>query len=305
MEELDPLVKLWQEKPRRVASMVLGPICGMGDDDDVERLDVVETNRKGVDGAGWDKLARGAALHGKEKEGTGGRASKHVTADKHLMLEETRQYALRGNFESQVGDSVDKMVGGVDMGPKAHSLAHEGEADLLGGDGSIGPLNELSLVGAGAQLSHVSDSIISPVLSQSDDIENESGGGDSQMVRCSQIPSINLLVDLNNVECRRRRRRQLSNLLTLREAAAQDHLSVENVSRDADRDPLDDSISGCRPSDDSIQSDSAIVREVRATMAIGGELGVKFLPQDDVILNSMIEIEAREYFLALERETEG
>ncbi|KAI8558508.1 hypothetical protein RHMOL_Rhmol04G0099800 [Rhododendron molle] len=110
------------------------------------------------------------------------------------------------------------------------------------------------------------------------------------MVRCSQIPSINLLVDLTNAECRRRRRRQMSNLLTLREAADRDPVPEENVSPS---------------SDDSIQSDSAVIREVRATMAIGGELGVKFLPQDDVILNSMIEIEAREYSLALEREAEG
>ncbi|KAI8569701.1 hypothetical protein RHMOL_Rhmol02G0297900 [Rhododendron molle] len=58
-------------------------------------------------------------------------------------------------------------------------------------------------------------------------------------------------------------------------------------------------------SEDTIQSDSVIYREVRATMAIGGQLNVNFLPQDDVILNKMIEMEAQEYSVMLEREAEG
>lgn len=47
-------------------------------------------------GVGWDSLAREATLHGMAREGTDGRASKHVNADKHLMLEKTQF----GDFES-------------------------------------------------------------------------------------------------------------------------------------------------------------------------------------------------------------
>lgn len=98
------------------------------------------------------------------------------------------------------------------------------------------------------------------------------------------------MVDLNNTDSRRRRRRQLSTLLSIREEADRDPLSLENVSSSTA---------------DSIQRDSAVYREVRATMAVGGELGVQFLPKDEFILNTMIEIEAKEYSLALEREAEG
>lgn len=98
------------------------------------------------------------------------------------------------------------------------------------------------------------------------------------------------MIDLNNADCRRRRRRQLSNLLSLREGG----------DRTFNHEESDLSSPG-----DTIQSDSVICREVQATMAIGGQLNVNFLTQDDVIINKMIEIEAQEYSLVLEREAEG
>lgn len=79
------------------------------------------------------------------------------------------------------------------------------------------------------------------------------------MVRLSQILSINLMVDLNNVDYRRRRMRQLSNFLILREGG--DHEESYSSSLG-----------------DTIQSDSVVYREVRTTMAIGGQLNVNFLP---------------------------
>ncbi|KAI8558351.1 hypothetical protein RHMOL_Rhmol04G0085000 [Rhododendron molle] len=86
-EEFDPTVALCQEKPRRKASMEIGSNARQGDDDDVERHKAIATNRRGVVGAGWDRLAERAALHGKDKVGAVCRNPKHVSADKHLMLE--------------------------------------------------------------------------------------------------------------------------------------------------------------------------------------------------------------------------
>lgn len=110
------------------------------------------------------------------------------------------------------------------------------------------------------------------------------------LVRSSHIPSINLLVDLNDVECRRRRRRQLSNLAIIREGMEEDRTRVEN------------SVSSSAVSP---QSSSRVIREVRATMEIGGELGINFRPDDDLVLRSMIEIESLEYSQMLERVAEG
>lgn len=227
MEELDLTRNLCQKKPRWEASMAAGSVEMQGEDDDVERRELVETNRQEVVGAGWDILAGGAAVHGKDKQGAGGRASQHVRPVKHLMPEKTLS-ALPGEFESQVGDSLDEL-----------DLGLLGEADLCGRDGLGGPVKEAGLVGdvaqwshdplaksltkmgeedglrgphielglAGdvAQISHVSESYISPVLAHSDDIESFQSGDSSQMIRCSQVPSINLMVDLNNADCRRRR----------------------------------------------------------------------------------------------------
>lgn len=119
-------------------------------------------------------------------------------------------------------------------------------------------------------------------------------GGDlfedqTHSVRCSQLPSINLLVDLNDAGCRRRRRRQLSNLVLTREMVNQDRTQVENSVSSTEISP---------------QSDSQVMHEVRATMAVGGELGINFQPNDEIALRSMIEMEAWEYSLMLEKEAE-
>ncbi|KAG5522624.1 hypothetical protein RHGRI_034693 [Rhododendron griersonianum] len=288
--EFDFSVNLCLEKPRREGSISMEPGSNkrQGEDDDVERHKVGETNRKEGIGAGWDNVVDGVAVHGTDKEGAGCRAPKHVRADKHLMLGKSSTSVKLGEFESQVGDSVDQLEEASVLGSVAQMLAHVGEIEPDARTGPGGPSSDNGLGEDEAQMSHVSDSIISPLLDQSEEIERDPCGVGSLMVRCSQVPSINLTVDLNNADCRRRRRRQLSNLLVLREEADSD--PVENVSAS---------------SEDTIQNDSAIYREVRATMAIGGELGVNFLPKDDIILNTMIEIEAREFSLALEREAEG
>ncbi|KAG5529434.1 hypothetical protein RHGRI_029978 [Rhododendron griersonianum] len=98
------------------------------------------------------------------------------------------------------------------------------------------------------------------------------------------------MVDLNEAECRRRRRRQLSNLVLISEGV------------DRDRTQVEDSVSTSLVSP---QSNSRVIREVRATMAIGGELGINFRPDDDLILCLMIENESKEYSQMLEREAEG
>lgn len=126
--------------------MVAGSVERQGGDGDVERREMVETNRQGVVGAGWDSLAGGAALHGKDKQGAGGNASQHVRPVKHLMLEKTLS-ALPDEFESQVGDSLDELKGGVDLGFLAQPLAMMGEADHCGGHGLGGPVKKVGLAG--------------------------------------------------------------------------------------------------------------------------------------------------------------
>lgn len=55
-------------------------------------------------------------------------------------------------------------------------------------------------------------------------------------------------------------------------------------------------------SDSEEESESVIGREVQATMAIGGALGINFLPNSSEVLRTMIQLEAQEYSQALERE---
>lgn len=52
---------------------------------------------------------------------------------------------------------------------------------------------------------------------------------------------------------------------------------------------------------DSIQSSSTIVKEVKATMAIGNGLGVRFSQVDERFLGRMIELEIGEYRRTQER----
>lgn len=107
------------------------------------------------------------------------------------------------------------------------------------------------------------------------------------LVRLSQLPGVSLMVDLTSADCRRRRRRHLSNLMLIQER-------VENSSK-----IVENSISS---SDESIESDSAIEKEVRASMAMGEALGINFVPNSKEMMCNLIEMEAYEYSLNLERE---
>lgn len=106
-------------------------------------------------------------------------------------------------------------------------------------------------------------------------------------MRCSQLPSISLVVDLKDTGCRRRRRRQLSNLATISEAA--------------DRNPNMVANSYSTELEEVLQTNPVVAREVLATMAVGGELGITFRPNDDLILQKMIEIESQEFSHERER----
>lgn len=112
---------------------------------------------------------------------------------------------------------------------------------------------------------------------------------DNQLVTCSPqiVPSINLMVDLNDAGCWKRRRRQLSNLIEIYEERSRDLEVVRSESTS--------------PAN-SIHSSQRIVDEVRATMAIGSQLHVNFRPNDDLILKKMIILESKEASLLRERE---
>lgn len=111
------------------------------------------------------------------------------------------------------------------------------------------------------------------------------------LVRCSQLPSINLVVDLKDAGCRRRRRRQLSNLAT--------------ISENVDRNPDLEVSSSSTELEEVMQTNPDVAREVLATMAVGGELGIIFRPNDDLILRKMIEIDSQEYSHDCERVSGG
>lgn len=103
----------------------------------------------------------------------------------------------------------------------------------------------------------------------------------------SQPPGISLMVDLNDAGCRRRRRRQLSNLIQIYE-----DLSGEHEEEEAEPDS----------STESIESSQRVMDEVRATLAISAQLNVNFLPDDERILKKMIMLESKEAALLRERE---
>lgn len=84
-----------------------------------------------------------------------------------------------------------------------------------------------------------------------------------------------------------RRRRQLSNL--------------ESISEAADLNPRPAANGPSSSPEELSQTNPDLVREVLATMAIGGELGINFRPDDDRVLHKMIELELQEVSLARER----
>ncbi|KAG5529432.1 hypothetical protein RHGRI_029978 [Rhododendron griersonianum] len=224
------------------------------------------------------------------------------------MPERSCMQAPSEDFESMVEESVEALecgevalgeVGQNGVTSLAHTEAHVAAPTLQDAGGPVGPINVEGSVGFEdlGSTEVVADSI-SPCseteLHPNAPLAARMSGGyraeSTQLVRSSQIPSINLMVDLNEAECRRRRRRQLSNLVLISEGV------------DRDRTQVEDSVSTSLVSP---QSNSRVIREVRATMAIGGELGINFRPDDDLILCLMIENESKEYSQMLEREAEG
>lgn len=88
----------------------------------------------------------------------------------------------------------------------------------------------------------------------------------SQLGVRTPLNGIKLMVDLSKAECRRSRRRQLSNLIQIHEEISGESEEEETESKS---------------STDSIESSQRIIGEVRATMAIGAELNVNFFPDDE------------------------
>lgn len=109
----------------------------------------------------------------------------------------------------------------------------------------------------------------------------------TNLVRLSQIPGVSLMVDLNNVDCRRRRIKHMSNLLLIQERMENNSEVVEN---------------SVASTNDSIESVSAIEREVRASLVVGEALGINCVPNSEEMMHNLIEMEAHEYSLNLERE---
>lgn len=103
--------------------------------------------------------------------------------------------------------------------------------------------------------------------------------------RVSQDPNLNLVVDLNPSSIRKRRRRQLSNLIQIQ----------KDYTRSTSRGECTSSSSGS-----TIHSNSIVIAEVKDTMKVGGELNVIFIKDDEYLLGKMIEAETQEYLLMTE-----
>ncbi|KAI8555890.1 hypothetical protein RHMOL_Rhmol05G0209700 [Rhododendron molle] len=186
--------------------------AGKEDDDDVERPVEKVTNRNEVVGEGRVSSAMGAAMQGKDKNCVGLRGTKHVNAKEHLMSEKANTPTMSGEFESRVEDSVGSVEGeDVELGFVAHSEAlseaQEGEVGLDGSSNSQGggPNNLLVQVTLDSRV----PATILPQLFEPGIEGDALLGEENLMVRLSQIPSINLIVDLNNAECRRKEKKTL------------------------------------------------------------------------------------------------
>lgn len=77
------------------------------------------------------------------------------------------------------------------------------------------------------------------------------------------------------------------------------------ISEEADHNPKQLVSNSSNFSDESNHNDSLVLQEIRATMAVRGQLGINFCPNVEVVLGKMIEIEAKEYSVLLEREVGG
>lgn len=254
---------------------------GEEDEDDVLQSNtVVVANEKDVVGENL-RLGTGvelAARHGENKKLDRVGGPKLNEADVHLLFDRGDDQIEQGDFESAVGDSVG-LAEGMPSGPENQA---QPEVDSAHIDLGLVSKSQNYLVRELGQVCGVSKPNLGDSIPIGD--QNELG------VCPSQIPSINLLVDLSDAAGRKRRRRQLTNLLRIREELSKEPSMVDGS-------PLS---SGESVQAESIQTDSRIVDEVRATMAIGGELNVQFLPNDDVVLKKMIELEVKEYALLRE-----
>lgn len=124
------------------------------------------------------------------------------------------------------------------------------------------------------------------------EIEGGAGSGApaeicSVVPRASQMPGINILVDLNNAEGRKKRRRQLLSVMSGER---------EGEDASADEGEFQASLQEIR------QSNSSVLREVNATLEVGRQLGIEFLPKDLTTLQEMVESEAQDYLAQLEKE---
>ncbi|KAG5521008.1 hypothetical protein RHGRI_033528 [Rhododendron griersonianum] len=261
-------------------------------DDDLEVLQKGPTNEKSGVGEGAGE-SNSATAHGKEKKGERVGGPKLSTAGRHLMLDKRGVQILSEDFESLIEESAvqDSTVGlSAQLETQAPIKAHElpqdhfnsmdGPVDQLGASQEVGRAQERTPF-VGSRSSNPNLEMKSPVMEvPEENLPNQ------LVVRSSQLPCINLLVDLNNTDCRKRRRRQLNNLLRIR----------EDLDRDSSSEEASQSLS-----DDISQVSPSIINEVRATMAIGGELDINFLPNDNETLNRMIELEVKEFSLMKER----
>lgn len=205
-----------------------------------------------------------------------------------------------GNVGGESGKAADLSNQDETQTPFAEEENGQHEwAENLGED-SVGAVVLRSLMGAGegeGRQEERADKLGIQAVGDGDIMGvNEAGGGEgeevrvgipTEMVRLSQMPSIQLMVDLNDADCRRRRRRQLSSLIQIQVEAEQRPELVVNSSTQ---------------SGEIVQSNSVVMREVLATMAVGGQLGINFMPNDMSILNEMIVREAQAYSQMLERE---
>lgn len=234
------------------------------------------------------------------------------------MLEATRNLDSSEEIASRVGDSFEGLDrDGLDLGQSAQSEALRLSGFLAQNKNKILEANHVAL-GSGELDSPIIQfkgmGYFSPSLSNREKTQETSAvklgvnhsqnttdlsvvaegeknldainiSASSDLVRLSQIPEINIMVDLNDAECRRRRRRQLSNLLSLHELENTQVVVANSTSS----------------VDDSIEDDSVVGREILATLGIGGALGINFQPNSAAALRYMIEEEAKEYSLALVR----
>lgn len=139
----------------------------------------------------------------------------HEYTEKQLMLDKEGDKVLSEDFETSVSfvaDSVgqsNKEANGSDLqlglyvsdsGGPSPGVEQEADSAIKSGGSLDCGLAQVNVVGN------------NNTLAVAEKMDLISGLHNQLEVRSSQIPSINLLIDLNDAECRKRRRRQFSNL---------------------------------------------------------------------------------------------